>query len=276
MISIVILTLNEEADLPKCLESIRSFDDIHVLDSGSNDQTQKIAREAGALVTKNPFKTFGQQRNWALQNLPLKYNWILFLDADEIATEPFIEDLQKSIESAEQATAGYYCTWRLMLDEKWLRRSDAFPKWQFRVLHKDRGEFTDFGHGQKEGKVDGKIEYIQTPYDHYAFSKGWHYWFDRHNRYSIQEAKGRLKVRGNWKKIFSKNTSVRNQNIKSLLGTSWLFPIARFCAPYFLKFGFVEGRAGFIYCFNIAIYEYLVVLKAKELIRNCDRSNKRN
>lgn len=265
MISVVILTKNEEKDLPKCLMALSSFDDVHVLDSGSVDKTCEIATQASAKVWQNPFETFGHQRNWAIKNLPFEHDWILFLDADEVATEEFLLDLKRSVSSATHDIAGFYCCWKLILWNKWLRRCDSFPKWQFRVLRRGKAEFTDFGHGQKESNVSGKIGYIKTPYDHYAFSKGWSHWIDRHNRYSSQEAISRIAFDASWSKIFSKGAnSERNLHIKAKFGRSSLFPILRFMVPYFFKAGFLEGKAGLVYCLNIGIYEYFVYLKILE------------
>ena len=85
MISVIILTKNEEVDLPNCLNSLKWADDIHILDSGSTDNTIEIARQGGAKISTNAFHDFGQQRNFALDQLTIKNEWILFLDADEVA-----------------------------------------------------------------------------------------------------------------------------------------------------------------------------------------------
>jgi len=156
-ISVIILTLNEARDLPDCLASLTWCDDVHVLDSGSQDETVKIAESAGATVLVNPFQSFGQQRNWALDHCPVKHPWVLFLDADERVTPAMLEEMAQKTSTAPESVAGYYCCWALMLNERWLKRADNFPKWQFRLLRLGRARFTDFGHGQKEGEVDGMI-----------------------------------------------------------------------------------------------------------------------
>ena len=192
MISVVILTKNEEADLPDCLDSVSWSDDVHVLDSGSTDKTIEIIQQRGIKLATNPFQSFGKQRNYALDHLAIRYEWILFLDADEIVTEKFRDALLRATNDAPGDIAGFYCCWKMMLEDKWLKHCDNFPKWQFRLMRKSRAKFTDFGHGQKEGNVLGRIDYIREPYLHYGFSKGWTHWLDRHNRYSSQEAVARL------------------------------------------------------------------------------------
>ena len=81
--SVLILTLNEEADLPRCLESVAGCDDIVVLDSGSKDGTPEIARAAGARVFERTFDTFAGQRNFAQREIPFRHRWVFHLDADE-------------------------------------------------------------------------------------------------------------------------------------------------------------------------------------------------
>jgi glycosyltransferase involved in cell wall biosynthesis len=98
MVSVIILTKDEENDLPLCLFSLQWCDDIHILDSGSTDKTINIAKEYGANTWYNIFKSFGQQRNFALDHLPIKYDWILFLDADEVVTHEFKSNIISSIE----------------------------------------------------------------------------------------------------------------------------------------------------------------------------------
>ena len=265
MISIVILTLNEEKDLPACLDSVKWSNDIHIIDSGSTDKTVAIAQEKNATISYNKFESFGKQRNFALNKGDIKNDWILFLDADEIVTDKFHDALITSINSAGTQVAGFYCCWKMILDNQWLKRCDNFPKWQFRLLKKGMAKFTDLGHGQKEGEVNGEINYIKEPYVHYGFSKGWYHWFERHNKYSSQEAISRFSNPQQLKQIFSKHGSIRNPALKYWLSKLPGWPAARFIFSYFFKMGFLEGRAGLLYCVNISYYEYLIQIKMREL-----------
>lgn len=264
-VSVIILTKNEEQDLPMCLNALSWTDDIHLLDSGSEDRTIEIAKSYGLKISYNPFESFGKQRNFALDNIDVKYDWILFLDADEVCTPEFVTALQKAITEAPPETAGYYCCWKMMLEGTWLKRCDSFPKWQFRLLRKGRANFTDFGHGQKEGEVQGKLEYLREPYLHYSYSKGWAQWIARHNKYSSDEARDRLGKKPPFKNIFSKNTSVRNPALKSWVTGLPGWPLLRFTYSYIFKLGFLEGAPGFIICANMAYYEFLIQIKIREL-----------
>ncbi|GHA48819.1 glycosyl transferase [Salinimicrobium marinum] len=249
------------------MQSLKWCDDVHVLDSGSSDNTVSVAKSYGAKVSYNAFKSFGQQRNFALDHLDLKYDWVLFLDADEVATPTFRKAVEEAIATSTDGIAGYYCCWKMMLEEKWLKYCDNFPKWQFRLLKKGCADFTDFGHGQKEGTLFGKAAYIKEPYLHYSFSKGWGQWINRHNKYSTLEARDRLYHPPPFKAIFSNDSSQRNPALKSWLSRVPGWPVMRFIYTYIFNAGFLEGIPGLIYCVNIAYYEFLIIIKMRELRR---------
>jgi glycosyltransferase involved in cell wall biosynthesis len=267
MISVVILTKNEERDIAACIQSVKWSNDIHILDSGSSDKTVDIAIQLGANVAFHLFETFGIQRNYALDHLNIRNEWILFLDADEIVTEKFRLSIAEAIEKADKEVAGFYCCWKMILEGRWLKHCDNFPKWQFRLMRKGRARFTDFGHGQKEDKVCGEILYIKEPYLHFGFSKGWNQWIERHNKYSSEEATQRLRKCPPFNNIFSRHSSRRNPALKSWLSRLPGWPILRFFHAYFINLGFLEGAQGFIYCTNMSYYEFLIQIKMRE-IRN--------
>jgi glycosyltransferase involved in cell wall biosynthesis len=270
-LSIIVLTQDEAENLPHCLSSLAGFGDIVIVDSGSTDGTPEVARQFGARVYQHPFASFAQQRNWALENCELKTPWVLFFDADEVATTEFRAEVSRAIQSANDSIAGFYCCWKMILGSRWLRRSDSFPKWQFRILRPGRVTFIDSGHGQKEGAVDGEIGYVREPYLHYAFSKGWESWWAKHNEYSSREAADRLARSVSWGGIFARDSSRRNHALKPLLSRIPGWPLFRFLHMYILKGGFLEGREGLDYCASMAWYEFLICAKIRELSRKQDR-----
>ena len=263
-LAIIILTQNEADNLPRCLESVAGFGEIIVLDSGSDDGTKEIATRAGARLYEHPFEGFGQQRNWALENCEPKRDWILFLDADEIATPEFRSAVESAIRNADDSIAGFYCCWKMMLDSRWLKRSDSFPKWQLRIVRRGRADFIDSGHGQKEGRVDGELGYIREPYLHYALSKGWEAWWAKHNQYSDEEAADRSSRSTSWSELFSKDSSRRNRALKPILSRIPGWPLLRFLHMYVLKGGFLDGREGFAYCASMGWYEHLIRAKMRQ------------
>jgi glycosyltransferase involved in cell wall biosynthesis len=264
MVSAIILTKNEAQDLPNCLASISWIDDKIVVDSGSTDETIAIAEKNGARIFTNPFRSFADQRNWALDHCAPIHEWILFIDADEQSTPRFQHAIASATKSASLEVAGFYCCWKMMYGGVWLKRCDSFPKWQLRLLRKGRARFIDFGHGQKEGAVEGRLDYIREPYLHFPMNKGLAHWVDRHNRYSDLEAVARAKEKIVWKNIFSADGSTRNRALKPLVSRLPGWPLLRFAWPYVFRLGFLEGRSGFEYCLKLARYEWLIQAKMKE------------
>ena len=264
-ITAIILTRDEELNIRGCLESLSWCEDLVVLDSGSTDATVAIAEECKARVYHNPFKAFGDQRNWALANCELTTDWILFLDADERSTSEFMEATQAITQNAGENIAGFYCCWKTFLNDKWIRRCDGFPRWQFRLLRRGSATFEDFGHSQRETEVNGQIEYLREPYHHFPFSKGWENWLSRHNNYSTQEALSRLEYQGSVRELFAKHPAKRIKYLKTFVSKIPGWPIAYFFIRFILKGGFLDGFSGLIFCLNMTYYEFLIQIKMAEL-----------
>lgn len=264
-VTIIILTKNEAENLPKIAASIPWCDDVHVVDSLSTDETLAVAKSLGMQTASNAFRGFGEQRNWALDHCAIRYPWVLFLDADEKSTPAFVAELERAVTTAPETVAGYYCCWKMIVEEVWLKRCDNFPKWQFRLLRVGKARFADFGHGQKEADVKGELRYLKEPYEHRPFSKGWADWLDRHNRYSTKEAGERVDLPFAPGQIFTGHGAARNRALKGVVSRIPGWPLLRFGVPYFLRLGFLEGAVGFTYCLNMAYYEYLIQVKIREL-----------
>lgn len=265
MVSIIILTKNDEADLPGCLESVRWCDDVHLLDSVSTDATAEIAQDFGAKISSYPFKSSGDQRNYAIGHIETKHPWILFLEANEQSTEEFRDAVHRTIAAAGSDVAGFHCCWKLMLEGKWLRHCDRFPHWQFRLVRKGMARFIDLGTAQKESLLSGRAEYLREPFLQVAFSRGWSHWLERHNKKSTLEAAERQRKWSPIEDLFSSDASVRQPALKSWASRIPGWPLLRFVQAYFLSLGFLEGRPAFHYCVNLAYYEFLIQIKMREL-----------
>ncbi|MFG0263376.1 MAG: glycosyltransferase family 2 protein, partial [Novipirellula sp. JB048] len=223
-LSVVILTFNEQEDIRGCIDEAQSFsDDIHVIDSGSTDDTVSLAEQCGAEVWHHPFSGFGEQRNWAIDHVPHQHQWVLHLDADERPTVAFVQELRQILES-DPDEAGFYVPSKLMLGNQWLRRSSGYPIYQVRLFHRERLRFENYGHGQRE-VTKGLLGYMQEPYLHYAFSKGLEQWMRKHVGYAAKEAAesavGRSSCLQDIRDCLHSDPIIRRRSLKRL---SYLLP----------------------------------------------------
>ncbi len=186
--SVVVLTLNEATNIGQCLDSAAAVEDLFVVDSGSTDATVAIAKARGARVAVNPFTSFGQQRNWAHDHLPLSHDWVLHLDADERLTQALLEEARAAVNRDDGTLAGFFIAERTLLRGKWLRRAGQYPRYQARLVHRRRMRFVDHGHGQRESSAL-PFGALSAPYDHHAFSHGIEAWLRKHVGYAAREVK---------------------------------------------------------------------------------------
>lgn len=270
-VSVVVLAKNEADNLPRCLESLRSFDEVVVVDDGSQDETAAVARAHGARVVQHKFKDFADQRNWAHDHAGLRNDWVLHLDADEVATPELVEEIRRRLEPPDTGVAAYLLCGKLMLFGKWLKHSGSFPVWMPRLAHRGRVRFAESGHGEKFAEPAGEIRKVYSPYLHFNFSKGISDWVAKHNRYSTAEAEATIAELGggrvDWRGLFARDGYRRRQALRGLARRMPMRPVLKFCYMYFLKLGFLDGRAGLLYCRLQAIYESMIELKVRELRR---------
>ncbi len=137
-VSCLIYTLNEEANLPHCLKSLRWCDDVVVVDSFSTDRTEAIAREAGAQFVQHEFTGFGDQRNWSLETITLRHPWALILDADERVRPEMAAELAMRLANVSANVGAFQMRRRFYIWGKWLRRSSLYPTWVVRLVRSAR------------------------------------------------------------------------------------------------------------------------------------------
>ncbi len=274
-ISVLILTKDEQRDLPGCLDSVAWSDDTHVLDSGSTDATRSIASSRGVHVVTRVYadttRPFGgdeaAHRNWGLANIPFKYPWLLLLDADERATPGLMESAVHAI-SAGEYRAAFEVRRRDIFLGRWLRHVQATP-YYLRLVRPERLRYERLIN--PTSIVDGPIGRLTGFLDHYPFSKGMTHWLQRHNGYSSLEAAqivaGR-RSRANFsvrKAFVARGVHERRFHQKELFYKMPFRPIVRFLLLYLAKRGFLDGRAGLTYAVLQSFYEYMIVLKVREL-----------
>ena len=272
-LSVVILARNEAINIERCVKAVQWCDDVVVVDDGSTDGTAELAINCGARVVQHAFASFAQQRNWAMAHADLKNNWVLHLDADEVVTDSLSQELQSQLQpslvSSLPIVAFRMCR-KTMFQATWLKHTDGFPVWIMRLVRIGRARFEDCGHGEVAvPAVDGRLGTIREPFLHFAFSKGMEDWINRHNRYSTREAiLERDSLRNvSWSGFFSRDRDIRRTTLRALSRRLPCRPYLRFIYQYILKFGFLDGRAGWTFSCLMATYEGWIVLKRREMER---------
>jgi len=284
MLSVLILTFNEEYDLPGCLASLSWCDDIVVYDSYSTDLTQQIAKDSGARFIQrhgqDPSISFGGNealhRTWGIHHIPFNYPWLLVLDADERLSPNALHEIESVLNGLQPQRSDLTSPCPVAFQ---LRRRDFFQgrhlkhvqstPWYIRLFR------PAFVHYERLVNpitvVDGPVASLQCYIDHYPFSKGLSHWISRHNTYSTLEAM-QLCSDGSYSQqasfvgaLFSPYFHQRRAQQKQLFMRLRARPLLKFLWLYLLKRGFLDGAQGFTYALLQSIYEYFIVLKVREL-----------
>jgi glycosyltransferase involved in cell wall biosynthesis len=268
MISVLILTLNEEVNIGDCLDSVAWADDVLVLDSGSEDRTVEIAREKGARVLHRDFDDFASQRNYGLEEGGLRHDWVLHLDADERVPAALRKALRDRAERGDHRA--YRVPSKLMFQGRWLKHAGMYPTYQVRFGRREALTFTQVGHGQRGALPPEQVGTLDEPLVHYAFSKGIADWVRRHNRYSSDEAEHARETwlrDVDWAALMTADAQARRRSLKDLSYALPFRPLLRFLYVYVGRLGLLDGRPGFDYAVLLAFYEYLIGLKRREHAR---------
>jgi len=267
MISALILTYNEEANIADCVASLPWRQDVHVLDSVSSDKTVEIALRLGAKVTPRAFTNYAEQRNAGLA-LPFANEWIVMLDADERMTPELAREIDTALSQVGIDVAMYRVRRKDMFMGRWLRRSSGYPTWFPRLMRKGRVRVE---REINEAYVaNGATRELAGHIEHYPFNKGLDWWFARHNSYSTAEA--RLLSADDTKRwrfidCFSRDPGRRRAGLKGLAYSLPGRPLLIFLYLYIVRLGFLDGHPGYRFATMRLAYEIMIDAKADELRR---------
>jgi len=268
VISVLVLTLNEEKNLPRLLENVKWSDDVVVFDSLSTDRTVQIAKDANARVVQRQFDNERDHRTAALK-VGFKYPWVYNPDPDEIATPELRDEMLSVVRDSTRREQAYRVRFKTMFMGRWIRHSSLYPTWVVRLLRPERVSFERCTNLRYI--VDGPEGRLQNHFEHYTFERGFNAWFEKHNRYSWHEAQESLKALAGdevpWAGVFSSNPELRRKALKELSFRLPCRPLVRFLYMYLLRLGFLDGVPGYHYCRLLSVYEYMIVLKMKEIRR---------
>jgi len=278
-VSVLIPAKNEEANLPACLTSVARADEIFVVDSQSRDRSIEIAETMGAKVVQFHFNgSWPKKKNWSLENLPFRNEWVLIVDCDERITPALWDEIATAINHPDYE--GYYINRRVYFLGKWIRHGGKYPDWNLRLFKHQKGRYENLGTegipntGDNEVHehviLKGAVGYLKADMDHIDFRDIYH-WLERHNRYSNWEARVYLNMLTGRDESDTIGANLFGDAVqqKRFLRKVWVWfpfkPTLRFIIFYFIRLGFLDGKAGYIYGRLLSQYEYQIGVKLYEL-----------
>jgi glycosyltransferase involved in cell wall biosynthesis len=277
-LSVLVPVKNEAANLRGCLASVSFAQEIVVVDSASADGTQEAADAAGTRIVQFVWNgKFPRKKNWALENVPWRHEWVLIVDADERVTPALEREIRQAISRTD--VDGFYLNRRFWFLGGWINHCGYFPSWNLRLFRHRLGRYEQIeiddnipsGDNEVHEHVllNGRIEYLPAPMEHYAFPDIATF-IDKHNRYSTWEAAASSKLHERTGERTLRGTPSgtaveRKRWLKSLATRAPFRPSLRFLYHYVWKQGFRDGYRGWVLCRLLAWYERMIVLKEREM-----------
>lgn len=274
MITLIILTYNEELHLQRCLESVKSLAErIIIVDSFSTDKTCEIAKQFGAEVIQRKFVNQAEQFQWALENTNISTEWVFRLDADEYILPELYQEIKEKLNHLPQEIKGINLKRRLYFQSSWIKHGGFYPLRLLRIWRngaavmeqKMMDEHTVLMHGKS---IDFDHDFVDENLS--SLVK----WTEKHNNYSTREAIVRLDAK--YKFLNETEQLVHKSNKQFYLKLPLFFrALFYFCFRFFLKRGFLDGKQGLIWHFLQGFwYQFLVDAKIFQIEYLAKKENK--
>jgi len=275
-VSVIIPVRNEARNLPRCLQSLRDVGEVYVIDSQSTDDTVEIARSFGAQVVQFHYQGgWPKKRQWAMNTVPIAYDWILLLDADEVLTPELAEEIRLAIQNP--TVDGYFILLRIWFLGRVLRHGDV-GLWKLSLFRRGKGRYEcrlkdqDTSMADMEVHehvvVEGATAKLQNPLIHHNVESLSRY-IQKHDEYSNWESHVLLQRGDDSDKelppSLSGSQAQRRRWLKRKLFAIPGSPALLFLYRYILRFGFLDGVPGLIYCGFQAVQMFHTKAKIYEL-----------
>lgn len=261
-LSVVILTKDEEQNLPVALQALAGLDaEVFIVDSGSSDRTIEIAQAAGCTVVTHDFTTHARQLNWALDNLPLKTDWVMRLDADERLTAELVAELREKLPNLPADVTGLMLKRRVYFWGRWMRHGGYYPLWLLRIWRRGAARCEDRDMDEHMLIADGRIANLDRDLideNH----KGLGFWIDKHNRYADKEVAALRSAAGGADAGRAGYAVARKRFLKDKIygrAPRFLRAFLYWAFRYFIQLGFLDGKPGFVFHFLQGFWYRLVV-----------------
>lgn len=268
-LTVLVLTMNEEKNIEKCINSITELAErIVVVDSGSTDNTIKMAESLGAEVYYHEFENYARQFNWGLDNTDITTKWVLRLDADEVITPELAKEMADEMEAhKDDDVNGMQLKLKQNFMGRWMKYGGTYPFIKLMLFKNGIGRIEDRKMDEHTILSRGTSILLKNDALHYDFKDISHY-IKKHNWYATREAQDYISMN-----MDSSVSALESGNMKShrqqkalyYKAPKFLRPFILFFYFYIIKLGFLDGIEGFIY--NVLEnfwYRFLVDVKIFE------------
>jgi glycosyltransferase involved in cell wall biosynthesis len=271
-VSVIVPVKNEAENLRRCLPVLAWADEVFVVDSQSEDATAEVASQHGARVVQFRFNgSYPKKKNWSLDNLPLRNDWVLIVDADEVVPPELAEEITRR--TAADEADGFYLNMKYFFLGRRINHCGYHECWNLRLFKHRLGRYERMpaapgsaaGDNEAHEHVElrGRVARLDHELDHHAYPT-LSAWLAKHDRYASWEAE-------NFERFLREPVPVGigagkrwKRRLKKLYLRLPFRPFVRFIYSYFLRLGFLDGRAGLIFCGLLAYYEFLCGAKRYE------------
>jgi glycosyltransferase involved in cell wall biosynthesis len=264
-VSVIVPVKNEAENLRRCLPALAWADEVFVVDSQSSDRTEQVAREHGACVVQFHFNgTFPKKKNWALENLPFRNEWVLIVDADEVVVPPLAAEIAHR--TAANEADGFYINMKYYFLGRRIRHCGYAEAWNLRLFRHRLGRYEKMpvrpgsGTGDNEAhehvELRGKALRLVHQLDHHAYPTV-AVWVEKHNRYACWEAEMYERF---LREPVPRSIGIGKRFKRRLKKVYLRLPLRfllRFFYAYILRLGFLDGRPGLVFCGLLAFYDFL-------------------
>jgi glycosyltransferase involved in cell wall biosynthesis len=271
-ISVIVPVKNEAENLRRCLPALAWADEVFVVDSRSTDDTARVAESHGARVVQFRFNgTYPKKKNWALENLPLRNEWVLIVDADEVVVPELAEEIARR--TAADEADGFYLNMKYYFLGRRIRHCGYAECWNLRLFKHRLGRYERMpaapgsiagdNEAHEHVELDGRAARLRHELDHHAYPTI-AAWVEKHNRYSSWEAEQHERFLREPVPASIGRSKRLKRRLKKLYLRLPMRPVARFLYAYVGRLGFLDGRPGLVFCGLLAFYDLLSAAKVYE------------
>lgn len=254
VLSVIVLTFNEEIHIERCLKNATLISkNIYIIDSYSTDKTVEIAKKYTSNIFQGYFDSFSSKLNWAMENLPISSTWTIRLDADEIFSQDFIENIYPLIDLQTLNVSGIYIRRQLWFLNRWIKYGSMYPIYSLRIwktghVFCENRQLDEHIILNKGISIISKMDIIDNPLISLKS------WIDKHNKYSDLEVQNYLMSNDESINIKGNLISSKQEERKRFLKDNLYYKFPLFIRPFFyflyryiFRLGFLDGREGLIW-----------------------------